>query len=143
MAIVRKQGAELQALIERSDAARQVLVAKRVELSQKLDVVSRAKSNLTSNPAKLVGGSLVAGFVLKKVFFRKPKSRDSRKNEKIRHLKKERGLLVGLFALLAALAKPAAKMYAGKLLKNYLMNRFDAGATRHPHGRTGYRTGYF
>lgn len=140
MAIVRKTGTDIQELIERSAAARATLAVAKVELKQKLDVAGRVKESLSSKPAKLLGGTLVAGFLAKKMFFGKPKRPESKKSEKIQHLKKERGMLMGLFLLVVGLAKPVAKMYAGKLLKNYLENRFDSGVSARPQG---YRKGHY
>lgn len=132
MAIVRKTQIDFQKLIERSDSARETLAEARVELKNKFNVAAQVKEAVTSDPAKIAGGSLIAGYVLKKLLFRKPKRSDPPREHRISHLKKERGLLLGLLALITALAKPAAKMYAAKLVKQYLRNRFVSGSLSRP-----------
>lgn len=132
MAIVRKTGVNIQKLIERSEAARGTLAEARVELRNKFDFASRVKETLTSDPAKLAGGSLLAGYILKKILFRKPKRSDPPKDRRISHLKKERGLLLGALAVVTAFAKPVAKIYATKLLKDYLKRRLEGGTGRRP-----------
>lgn len=132
MAIVRKTGVDIQKLIERSETARGILAEARVELRHKFDFASRMKEAFTSDPAKLVGGTVVAGYLLKKILFKKPKRSDPGKAQRISYLKKERGLLLGVLALLTTLAKPAAKMYATKLLKDYFKRRFEDGAGGRP-----------
>ncbi len=132
MAIVRKTGVDLQKLIARSESARATLAEARVELKNKLNVGSRIKDAVTSEPAKLIGGSLLAGYLIKKILFKKPKRTDPRGDIRISHLKTERGLLLGVLALITALAKPVAKMYATNVLKGYLERRFLAGPARPP-----------
>ncbi|MEP2775728.1 MAG: hypothetical protein ABJQ29_04620 [Luteolibacter sp.] len=125
---------DLGELIRRSEAARASLSQSGAELKQKFNLAGRAKDAVKKDPAKAIGGSLVAGFVLKKLLFRKkkPSLRKAHQAEKITHLKKERGFLLGLLALLATLAKPAVKMYATKLLKDYLQRRFLVGSQGRP-----------
>lgn len=140
MAILRKKQIDIGKLIERSEAARETLAEARIELKHKFAVAARMKEAITSDPAKIVGGSVVGGYILKKIFFRKSKRPERGRQERISHLKKERGFLLGLFALIAALAKPAAKMYAGKLLKDYLGRRFQTGSSGTPRE---FRGGYY
>ena len=132
MARIRKTGVDIQKLIERSEAARGTLAQARVELRHRFDFASRMKETLTSAPAKLIGGTVVAGYLLKKILYKKTRRSDSGKALRISHLKKERGVLLGVLAALTALAKPAAKMYATKLLKDYFKKRFESGSGRHP-----------
>lgn len=126
----RKKHTDFAALIDRSERARATLAEARLEIKNKFDIAGRVRDTVTSEPAKIVVGSLAAFVVLKKLLFRKkppaPRSRE------ISHLKTERGLLLGLLALLGALAKPAAKMYATKLLKDYLKYRFQPVAASRP-----------
>lgn len=131
MAYQRKESIDFQKLIQRSEEARVTLAEARIELRNKFDVIGRVKESLTSDPAKLVGGSLLGGFFLKKLIPRKkktPTERNLRKTREISHLKTERGFLFGILALLAAFAKPLAKMYATKLVKDYLGNRLKGGS---------------
>ncbi|MDP4625389.1 MAG: hypothetical protein NWT08_09660 [Akkermansiaceae bacterium] len=134
MAKQNKENPDLGELIRRSDAARASLSQSGTALKQKLNFAGRAKDAVIKEPAKAIGGSLVAGFILKKLLFRKKKtsSKAFEQVAKISHLKKERGLLLGLLALLGTLAKPAVKMYATKLLKDYLKRRFLVGADSRP-----------
>lgn len=132
MASIRKAGVDIQKLIERSEAARGILAEARVELRHKFDFGSRIKEALTSQPAKLIGGSVLAAILLKKIFSKKSTRSEPGKSRRISHLKKERGVLLGVLTMLVALAKPAVKMYASKLLKDYLGRRFDGGSGRRP-----------
>ncbi len=129
MAYQHQNKVDIQKLIERSEKARDTITAARLELKNKFDIAARIREVATSDPTKIVGGSLLGGFVLKKLFFRgrnRPGPRPPQRRE-ISHLKKERGVLLGLLGLFMALAKPAAKMYATKLLKDYLKRRLHNG----------------
>ncbi len=133
MAHYRKERIDFQKLIASSEAARATLAEARVELKHKFDIVGRVKEAITSRPAAIIGGSVIGGFLLKKIFFGRAKRIPSgRADRKIKELKTERGFLVGLFALLLTVVKPAAKLYATKLLKDYFEKRNDSGGKGRP-----------
>ena len=129
MAHQHKNKVDIQKLIERSEKARDTITEARLELKNKFDIAGRVRETLTSDPAKLVGGSVVGGYFLKKLFFRKKRREHPSyyNNQEVSHLKKERGFLLGAIAMIVALAKPVAKMYATKLLKDYLQRRLRGG----------------
>ena len=120
---------ELAELIRRSEAARESLSRSGARFKHKLSFAGKATSAVTSEPTKAIGGSILAGIILKMLLFRKKKSspKKSGLENKVSHLKKERGLLLSLIALIGMAAKPAAKMYATKLIRDYLRNRFSSG----------------
>jgi hypothetical protein len=66
---------------------------------------------------KWLGGSLGVGFVGSLLF--KSKGREP----KYEPIKKHRGWFIGLLLMMFSLAKPALKVYATKLLKDYLQNQ--------------------
>lgn len=136
MAKQNKAKSDLGELIRRSDNARASLSHAGAGLKEKLNFTGKAKSTLKEQPAKAIGGSLVAGFILKKILFRKKKPSTKSKSGKVSQLKKERGILITLLALLGAAAKPAVKMYATKLFKDYLKRRFMAGSQGRSHAAT-------
>ena len=120
---------ELAELIRRSEAARLSLSRSGARFKHKLSFAGRATDVVKSDPTKAIGGSIVAGFLLKKLLTRKKKSspKASKLETKVLHLKKERGLLLSLLALIGMAARPAAKMYATKLIKDYLQRRLHSG----------------
>lgn len=93
-------------------------------LSHALDLPSRIRSSITSAPAKWLGGSLLAGLATS-LLFRPGKKKAS---TQVATVKKQRGFLLGLLALMFTLSKPALKIYATKLLKDYLARRYITGA---------------
>lgn len=121
---------DLGELIQRSDAARASLSQSGTKLKQKLNLASRAKDSIKKEPAKAIGGSLLAGLLLKKILFRKKKTplKQFKQKQQVAQLKKNRGMLLGILTLLGTAAKPAVKMYATKLLKDYLKRRFKLGS---------------
>lgn len=127
MAAKIKKLREIERLKEEAKAARVGITASKDRLTNQFAVVERMKDALTSKPAIVVAGSLVGGFLLKRILpsgaRRVRKKSSAQKVDRIQSLKKERGFLVGLIGLLIALAKPAAKLYATKLVKDYFAGR--------------------
>ncbi len=116
-------------LVRQGEASRQMLSGAHERLRNTFDLPSRIKSSMTSAPAKWLAGSLIAGFAAS-LFFRPGKKKVS---AQVATVKKERGFLLGLLALVLTLSKPAVKIYGTKLLKNYLSRRFLDSS----HGRPG------
>lgn len=121
------QKVEIAELVRRSEAARLHLSDAHSALKDKLNVPARLKESLKAEPTKWLGGSLVAGLVASRVFRKKKKP-----PEKVLSVKKQRNLLLGTLTLAFTLAKPAAKIYATKLLKDYFRKQLDNGGTRRP-----------
>jgi hypothetical protein len=119
MAKSTQKSLELAKLIRRSEAARFQIGQAHVQLRRKLDVPLRIRDSLRASPLKWLGGSLGVGFVGSLLF--KSRGRES-KSEPI---KKHRSWFVGLLLLMFSLAKPALKVYATKLLKDYLQNQLS------------------
>lgn len=134
MAHKHQEKVNIQKLIERSEKARETITEARLELKNKFDVAGRVREAVTSDPVKLVGGSLVGGYLLKKIFFRGKRhpKRAPKHREEVNHLKKERGVLIGILGMFLALAKPAAKMYATKLIRDYFKKRLASGTAGRP-----------
>ncbi len=117
MAKSTQKSLELAELIRRSEAARFQIGQAHVQLRRKLDVPLRIRDSLRASPLKWLGGSLGVGFVGSLLF--KSRGRES-KHEPI---KNHRSWFVGLLLMLLSLAKPAMKVYATKLLNDYLQNQ--------------------
>lgn len=113
----------LEELASRSEAARLRLTESHARLKHKLDLPSRARESVMERPAKWLGGSLAVGF-MGSFLFRKKKPAPTR----VKELKRQRGFLLGLLSLAVAMGKPLAKVYATKLVRDYLTGRIVAGA---------------
>ena len=111
----------LQELTQRSEAARLRLTESHARLKHKLDLPARAKESVMEKPMKWLGGSLATGFMGSFLFRRK------KTPEKVKELKRQRGFLLGALSLALAMGKPLAKVYATKLLKDYLAGRIASG----------------
>jgi len=127
MAHSTEKSKRLAELVKQGETSRLALSGAHARLRQTLDMPSRIKSSITSAPAKWLGGSLVAGFATSLLF----RSGKKQAPAQIVSAKKERGFVPGLLALLFTLSKPAVKIYATKLLKDYLSRRLIEGS----HGR--------
>ena len=93
-----------------------------------LDLPSRLKASISGSPAKWLGGSLAAGLVASLLFRSRKKNAPTRLAATV---KKERG---SLLSLAFSLSKPLLKIYATKLLKDYLARRLMAGEQGSPSG---------
>ena len=91
-----------------------------------LDLPSRLKASMSGSPAKWLGGSLLAGLGASLLFRSRKKNAPSRLAATV---KKERG---SLLSLVFSLSKPVLKIYATKLLKDYLARRLMAGEQGRP-----------
>lgn len=95
---------------------------------RKFDIPARVKTAITGSPSKWLGGALLAGVGTSFLF--RPGKRKAAEHAK--KTKKQRGFFLGMLALLFTLSKPAMKIYATKLLKDYLSQRFESGAQARP-----------
>jgi hypothetical protein len=120
MAKPTQQSLELAELIRRSEAARIQIGHAHLQFKKKLDVPLRIRDSLKSSPLKWLGGSLGLGLLGSFLF--RPKRTEIRYEPE----KKHRGWFVGLLMMLFALAKPTLKIYATKLIKDYLQNQLSA-----------------
>ena len=127
MAKPTQQKTEIAELIRRSEASRLRLSDAHSALKDRMNAPARLKESLKAEPVKWLGGSLVAGFVASRLF--RP---GRRRAEKVPMVKKQRNFLLGTLALATTLAKPAAKIYATKLLKDYLKRYLENGSARRP-----------
>ncbi len=120
MAKSTQKSLELAELIRRSEAARVQIGHAHLQLKKKLDIPLRLRDSLKSSPMKWLGGSLGVGFLGSFLFrSRRPKVRHEPE-------KKHRGWFIGLLMMLFALVKPSLKIYATKLLKDYLQHQITA-----------------
>jgi hypothetical protein len=115
---------KIEQLIRLGDAARVCLNAEALALKQRLDVPSRIRDSLKTNPTGWLVGSLASGFVAS-LFLRRsrPVARET----------KQRGLLLTLLGLALTAARPLASVWLSGQVKNYL-----AG---HPSLFSGNRSG--
>ncbi len=110
--------AEIRKLVLLSETARLELGRSHARLKDRFDFSGRVKSQISSEPAKWLGGSAAIGFLLSALF--KPKKKPAPTPARVHTVKKERNALVGVVAILLAVAKPIARIYATKFLKDYL-----------------------
>lgn len=128
MAHPTEKSKKLAELVKRGEDSRLALSGAHARLSHALDMPSRIKSSITGAPAKWLGGSLLAGFAAS--LFLRPGKRKALAPAPI--AKKERGFLPGLLILAFTLSKPVVKIYATKLLKDYLSSRLAEGSRSRP-----------
>ncbi len=128
MAQPTEKSKQLAALILQAEASRTKLTETHARFRRKLDLPARIKSSVTGAPAKWLGGSLAAGLAAS-LFFRPKKKRFPAKAVIVN---KQRGLVFGLLTLLFTLSKPALKIYATNLLRDYLARRLTGAARRTP-----------
>lgn len=124
MAKPTQKSLELAELIRRSEAARIQIGHAHLQLKKKLDIPLRIRDSLKSSPWKWLGGSLGVGFLGSFMF------RSKRPEIRYEPEKKHRGWFIGLLMMLFALAKPTLKIYATKLVKDYLQNQLNARSGR-------------
>ena len=127
MADPTEKSKRLAELVKRSEASRLTLSDAHAGLMHALDLPSRLKASMSGSPAKWLGGSLAAGLVASLLFRSRKKNPPSR----LATVKKERG---SLLSLAFSLSKPVLKIYATKLLKDYLARRLMAGEQGRPSG---------
>lgn len=120
MAKPTQKSLELAELIRRSQAARIQIGHAHLQFKKKLDLPLRIRDSLKSSPLKWLGGSLGVGFLGSFLF------RSKRPEIRYEPEKKQRGWFIGLLMMLFALAKPSLKIYATKLVKDYLQNQLSA-----------------
>ena len=125
MADPTEKSKRLAELVKRSEASRLALSDAHAGLMHALDLPSRLKASMSGSPAKWLGGSLAAGLVASLLFRSRKKNLPSR----LATVKKERG---SLLSLAFSLSKPVLKIYATKLLKDYLARRLMAGEQGRP-----------
>ncbi len=127
MAQPTEKSKQIAELIKQGENSRLLLGDANSGLIKVLDVPSRIRSSLTGAPSKWLGGSLIAGIAASLLFRRRKKTAP----ERIFSTTKEHGLVHGILALVFTLSKPAIKIYATKLLKDYLTRRMCESS----HGR--------
>jgi hypothetical protein len=119
MAKPTQKSQELAELIRRSEIARVQIGQAHLELKRKLEVPLRIRDSLKSSPLKWLGGSLGLGFVGSFLF-------KSRRKESIPMPEiKPRGFISGLLMMIFTLVKPSIKVYATKLLTDYLQSQLS------------------
>jgi hypothetical protein len=129
MAYQSEKSKQLAELVKQGEASRLILTGAHARLRHTLETPSRIKSSITGAPAKWLGGSLVVGFATSLLF----RSGKKKAPAQVIRVKKERGFVLGLLTLAFTLVKPAAKIYATKLLKDYLSRRFNDGSATRPY----------
>lgn len=111
---------QLAGLILQAEASRLALTEAQARLRHRLDLPARIKSTVASSPSKWLGGALFAGLATSFLF----RSRKRKEVDIEKKAKRPQGFVFGLLSFLFNLAKPSLKIYATKLLKDYLAGRF-------------------
>lgn len=124
MAKPTQKSLELEELIRRSEAARIQIGHAHLQLKKKLDIPLRIRDSLKSSPMKWLAGSLGVGFLGSFLF------RSKRAEIKVEPEKKHHGWFIGLLLMLFALAKPTIKIYATKMIGDYLQNQLSGRPNR-------------
>lgn len=126
MAKQTQKSLQLAELIRRSEAARLQIGQAHLQLKKKLDIPLRIKDTLKSSPLKWLAGSLGLGFVGSFLFRLKRRKSKHRADSGT----KNRGWFIGLLMMMFAVMRPTIKIYATKVLTDYLQNQLRARADR-------------
>lgn len=125
MAERTQERTKLAELVRRSGTARIQIGLAHANLRRRLDIPERLKESIKSQPMKWLGGSMLAGLFGSFIF-----KGGIRKKESISRAGGLGNFLTsGLLKLLYKLVKPAAQIYATKLLKDYLEARLIKGSS--------------
>lgn len=114
---------EIQALIERSAAARQHLGVGITHLREKLDAPARVRESILAHPGRWLAGATASGWMVSRLVFRKSK--------KVNHVRRSRSLPISLLRLAGNAVMPAIKIWLLAQIKSYVANRYQA--PRPPH----------
>ncbi len=101
---------EIERLVRLASSARSSLENEAITLKQRLDVPSRIKTSLRTNPAGWLFGSAASGLAASLFLRRKP----------ARPEKPARGMALSLGGLILTVLQPIAKIWLTNALKNYL-----------------------
>jgi hypothetical protein len=126
MAQTTQKTKQLAELIRQAEASRLSLTESHARIRRSLDVPTRLRASVAGAPSKWLGSSLVAGLATSFLF--RPGRRKAA--ERAKKAVKRRGLAFGLLTMLFTLSKPALKIYAMNLLREYVARRLT-GATPH------------
>ena len=116
MARKSQKALEFAELVRKNEAARLKLGAAHRDLRHKLDVPSRVKESIKSQPQKWLGASVVAGFVGSLLI----KSKRGKEKRKLAAAGKRKRLFPAPVSMLLTLLKPAIKIYVAKILKDFV-----------------------
>lgn len=126
MAISIEKQQELSRLIQQAAQARTQISSTCAQLHEKLDFISRARTSVSEEPMKWVGGSAAVGLATSFLFRPKKKQKEMAILAAIPPI---RGLIWKLLVLFTKLIKPAAKIYVTKLFKDYVQGELQRSAT--------------
>jgi hypothetical protein len=112
------QQQEIQRLIHSSDAARHYLNREASLLQHRLDIPSRLKDSLKSNPTGWMVGSLASGLSLNMLFRKKTAPAEPKKNS-------TRSTIP---SFIVSAARPLVKIWLADQIKSYLSNRLNPPA---------------
>jgi hypothetical protein len=126
MAISTEKQLELSRLIEHTAQARTQISSTCSQLHDKLDLISRAKTSVSEEPMKWIGGSAAVGLATSFIF--RPKKRH-KEMAILAAIPRIRGLIWKLLVLVTKLIKPVAKIYATKLFKDQVHGELHRCAT--------------
>lgn len=115
-----KERPEVAELIRRIENSRRSVEVNVAQLKRTLDVPSRVKTSVTSNPIAWFGGSLGFGLVASRLFRRKPKK-----------AQKKSSMTGILITAILALLKPALKgILMSELQRRFKVHTFGQNATQ-------------
>ena len=105
---------EIQALIERSAAARRSIGAGVSQLREKLDAPARLREVILAHPGRWLAGATASGWFVSRLMFRKSRTIRARGSRSLPGL---------LFRVATNAALPAVKLWLLAQAKNYFANR--------------------
>ena len=115
MARKSQKNQEIQQLILRAESSRAVLGKELLEIKQRLDVPARIRGSLKESPSGWLLGSMASGFIVSRIFRRKPARKEKEK--------KKRGLFLTLLGLTLTAIRPLARIWLTDQLKHHLTGR--------------------
>lgn len=130
MAKTTKTTVKISELIAQSEAARLQLGKSHAEFKCKLDLPTRLRESVKAEPTKWIGGSAAVGLVGSFLLRRKKKPKQLARRAK--KVKKQKSLPLAALGMVFTAMKPAAKIYATKLLKDYFKNQISSGTALRP-----------
>ncbi|MGJ8633556.1 MAG: hypothetical protein ACSHX7_06525 [Luteolibacter sp.] len=132
MAKSTKEKQELKQLVEQAEQARAKISATSTKVSKKLNFVGQAKGSVKKDPMKWVGGSAALGLVASFLLRPKKKKVVVKASRLAAVPRSPGGFVWKLLVLIVKFVKPAAKIYATKLVKDYLQGQIQSGASARP-----------
>ena len=134
MAKPTKNEQELKEAIAQAEKARVRLTSTGSKVSNKLNVVGQAKGDVKKDPITWVGGSALIGLIASYIL--KPKKKRIKAPAHANRLaappRSAGGFIWKMLVMIVRLAKPAAKIYLGKVAKDYIQKKSSYAVPARP-----------